>query len=400
MRLYEFEAKELFKEGGINIPDGILIERPEEIDEIPTDLEYPLVIKTQVLIGGRGKEGGIKFAENREELEDICDELYDIKIRGYDVSSLLIEEKIEHTDELYLGVTIDRVNYRVVLIASTRGGVNIEGVAREKPQDIKRLLKRIDDNLHIYEVRSLIHSLGFSGKALLTISDALYKLYEIFMRYEAKLVEINPLALLEDGTSIALDARMSVDEDSLFRHPELERFNLKDRHEEGEMTEREKSARDLKIPYLDLDGNIGMFPGGAGFGIMGIDFINYFGGKPANFMDSGGGPSPERLADMLELLNENEKIDAIFGARFGGVSRCDDFARGLVIFLEDNELRVPMALRMTGNMWREGLEILRKAMEENPERFKNIELYGIETPIEEVCKRAIALASGDEVKKT
>jgi succinyl-CoA synthetase beta subunit len=154
----------------------------------------------------------------------------------------------------------------------------------------------------------------------------------------------------------------------------------------------------LNIPYLDLDGNIGMFPGGAGFGIMSIDFINYYGGEPANFMDSGGGPSPERLANMLELLNENENIDAIFGARFGGVSRCDDFAKGLIIFLEENELKIPMALRMTGNMWKEGLKLLEEAKEKMPEKFMSIELYGIETPIEEVCKRAIALAKGEDIK--
>jgi succinyl-CoA synthetase beta subunit len=141
-----------------------------------------------------------------------------------------------------------------------------------------------------------------------------------------------------------------------------------------------------------------MFPGGAGFGIMGNDFITYYGGKPANFMDSGGGPTPERIAKMLMLLNDNPRVKAIFGARFGGVSRCDDFAKGLIIFLSENELSKPMALRMTGNMWEEGLRLLTSAKEKNPEEFRNIELYGIDTPIEEVCKRAVALAEGDKIR--
>jgi succinyl-CoA synthetase beta subunit len=185
---------------------------------------------------------------------------------------------------------------------------------------------------------------------------------------------------------------MSVDDDALFRHPELERMGVEKRHEEGEMTKRERQAKEWGIPYLDLDGDIGMFPGGAGFGIMGNDFINYFGGKPANFMDSGGGPTPERLAQMLVLLDENPKVKAIFGARFGGISRCDDFAKGVVMFLKDHGLSKPMVLRMTGNMWKEGLDIFEKAKKENPEIFKKIEIHGIDTPIEEIAKRAVELA--------
>jgi succinyl-CoA synthetase beta subunit len=158
------------------------------------------------------------------------------------------------------------------------------------------------------------------------------------------------------------------------------------------MTEREKLAREWEIPYLDLDGDIGMFPGGAGFGIMGNDFIHHFGGKPANFMDSGGGPTPERLARMLILLDENPKVKAIFGARFGGISRCDDFARGVVMFLKEHGLSKPMVLRMTGNMWQEGVRIFQESKKEHPDIFKNIEIHGIETPIEKIAKRAVELA--------
>jgi succinyl-CoA synthetase beta subunit len=185
---------------------------------------------------------------------------------------------------------------------------------------------------------------------------------------------------------------MSVDDDALFRHPELAEMGIEKRHEEGEMTEREKLAREAGIPYLDLDGDIGMFPGGAGFGIMGNDFIRYFGGKPANFMDSGGGPTPERLAQMLILLDDNLKVKAIFGARFGGISRCDDFAKGVVMFLKEHGLSKPMVLRMTGNMWQEGVRIFKEEKKKNPKIFKDIEIHGIETPIEEISRRAVELA--------
>ncbi len=199
--------------------------------------------------------------------------------------------------------------------------------------------------------------------------------------------------LTSDNRLVAADSRVSLDDDAVFRHPELKEMGIEMRHEEGEMTPRERQASEWGIPYLDLDGDIGMFPGGAGFGIMGNDFIHYYGGKPANFMDSGGGPSPERIAKMLVLLDENPNVKAIFGARFGGISRCDDFAKGVVMFLRDHGLSKPMVMRMTGNMWQEGVRIFEEAKQASPELFENVEFHGIETPIEEIAKRAVELAA-------
>jgi succinyl-CoA synthetase beta subunit len=191
---------------------------------------------------------------------------------------------------------------------------------------------------------------------------------------------------------MAADARVSLDDDALFRHPDLAKMGIEKRHEEGELTPRELRARDWEIPYLDLDGDIGMFPGGAGFGIMGNDFIEYFGGKPANFMDSGGGPTPERIAKMLILLDENPQVKVIFGARFGGISRCDDFAKGVVKFLREHGLSKPMVMRMTGNMWQEGVRIFQDAREESRHLFEKIEFHGIEVPIEDIARRAVQLS--------
>lgn len=395
MRFYEFEAKKLFSKAGIPIPQGELVKSPEEAKAFAEKLGKPVVLKAQILSGGRGKAGGIKFAQNPLEVERKVSELLSLKIKGFPVEMVLAEEKVELDKELYLGVTIDRVNYKLVIIACTEGGMEIEEVAKKSPEKVRKLNLDIDERLYNFQCQALAKWLGVKGDQIRNVGSIISTLFKVFKSYDAKLVEINPLILTKDGKYIACDARMSVDDDALFRHKELSEMGIEKRHEEGEMTEREKKAREWEIPYLDLDGNIGMFPGGAGFGIMGNDFIHYFGGKPANFMDSGGGPTPERLAKMLILLDENPQVKAIFGARFGGISRCDDFAKGVVIFLKEHGLSKPMVLRMTGNMWKEGLEIFEQAKKENPEIFKNIEIHGIETPIEEIAKRAVELVKNN-----
>jgi len=392
MRLYEYEAKKLFSKAGIPVPQGEIVSSPEEAKSFAEKLGKPLVLKAQILSGGRGKAGGIKFAQDPMEAKERSTELFSLKIKGFPVEKILVEEKINLEKELYLGVTIDRLNYKLVIIACTEGGVEIEEVAKSSPEKVKKLNLDINEKFYHFQAQTLAKWLGVRGEQIRNVGNMIFSLFDVFKKYDAKLVEINPLILTKEGEYIACDARMSVDDDALFRHEELSEMGIEKRHEEGEMTEREKKAREWEIPYLDLDGDIGMFPGGAGFGIMGNDFIHYFGGKPANFMDSGGGPTPERLARMLVLLDENPQIKAIFGARFGGISRCDDFAKGVVMFLKEHGLSKPMVLRMTGNMWQEGVKIFQEAKRKNPEIFKNIEIHGIETPIEEIARKAVELA--------
>ncbi|MEA2030298.1 MAG: ADP-forming succinate--CoA ligase subunit beta [candidate division Zixibacteria bacterium] len=392
MRLYEFEGKQLFKKFNIPVPDGRLATTPDEVFAVVDDLGGSVAVKSQVLTGGRGKAGGIKLASGANEARTIAKELFNLKIKGFPVERVLVEPKLDIKQEYYLGVTIDRSNYTLVVIASGEGGVDIEETAATHPEKIIKKELRLDQDLYGFDAIGIAKKIGIPSSLLKKAAPIIVNLYNMFRKYDAKLVEINPLVLTADDQLIAADARVSLDDDAIFRQSELKDIGIEMRHEEGEMTPRERQATEWGIPYLDLDGNIGMFPGGAGFGIMGNDFIHYYGGKPANFMDSGGGPSPERIAKMLVLLEENPNVDVIFGARFGGISRCDDFAKGVIMFLKEHGLSKPMVMRMTGNVWQEGVRMFTEAKEENPDMFKLVEAHGIETPIEEISKRAVELA--------
>ena len=392
MRLYEFEGKQLFRKFKIPVQEGQLASSPEEVRRIVASLNHPVVLKSQVLTGGRGKAGGIKLADGPNEARTFAGELFKLKIKGYPVEKVLIEPRINIVKEYYIGVTIDRANYKLVVIASGEGGVDIEETAARSPEKIFRKALSIEEPFYSFEAIGLAKKIGIPSALLRQAAGIIANLYRMFKSLDAKLVEINPLVLTDDNQLLAADARVSLDDDAVFRHADLKEMGIEKRHEEGEMTPREQQATEWGIPYLDLDGDIGMFPGGAGFGIMGNDFIHYYGGKPANFMDSGGGPSPERIAKMLVLLDENPNVKAIFGARFGGISRCDDFAKGVVMFLREHGLSKPIVMRMTGNMWQEGVRIFEEAREQNPELFEKVEFHGIDTPIEEISKRAVELA--------
>ncbi len=391
MRLYEYEVKSIFANEGVPCQAGHLIRSKDEIEPALKKVSFPAVLKAQVLTGGRGKAGGIIMVDSYEAAPAQAASLFDKKIRGFDVNSILVEQKIDIAEEFYLGLAIDRTLYKITLMASASGGVDIEEAAQNDPGSVIRCDLDVDQKFYGFLGVSLAGAVGLKGKTLKSFAAVAGKLVDIFKSHDAKLLEINPLVLTSSGDLLAADARMSVDDDALFRQKNLGPLKLENRHEEGELTEREMQARAMGIPYLDLDGDIGMFPGGAGFGIMGNDFIVHYGGRPANFMDSGGGPAPERIANMLVLLDENPKVKAIFGARFGGISRCDDFARGVVMFLKNHGLSKPMVMRMTGNMWREGLEIFKKEKQARPDLFENIEIHGIETPIEEIAEKVVEI---------
>jgi succinyl-CoA synthetase beta subunit len=392
LRLYEYEAKQLYKEHKLPIPGSVTANSADEAAEQAKTLGVPVVLKAQVLTGGRGKAGGIKVVTKLDDVKKTASTILGMNIKGYPVAKLLVEQALSIKKELYLGITLNRADYKITLIASGEGGMDIETVAAKSPDKIIKLEFGIADQMYDFQAMSVAKKIGLPSALIRPFAVIALNLFKFYKAYDCKLAEINPLVVTDKDELICADARVSLDDDALFRHPQLAERGIEKRHEEGELTPREKQAREWGIPYLDLDGNIGMFPGGAGFGIMGNDFITHFGGKPANFMDSGGGPSPERIAKMLVLLDDNPQVKVIFGARFGGISRCDDFAKGVVMFLKEHGLSKPMAMRMTGNMWEEGVRIFNEAKKESPELFEKIEFHGIEVPIEEIAKRAVELA--------
>lgn len=394
MRLYEYEGKMLFRRYGIPVPESVLVRELAELDKVV----YPVVLKAQALVGGRGKAGAVETAESRAEAEAKLGKLLKMVIAGFPVQKVLIERKVEIEKELYLSVTIDRAQHKPLLIASSEGGMEIEQIAKQRPEAIMKRHFEVGERPGGYLGRTVAGEIGLSGAEMSQAGAVINSVYNLFLDCDCKLVEINPLVVTKEGKILALDAKVDLDEDAMYRHPEFKEaplhLKIEARHEVGELTEREKVAKAAGIPYVDLDGDIGVFPGGAGFGIASIDLIERFRGKAANFMDSGGAPTQERLRLMIGLLMDNPKVKAIFGARFGGISRCDDWAKAVVQYVLENKPEKPMIMRMAGNMEEEGRKIIEQAKQEQPQLFKSIKVYAYDTPIEEVIKETIRVARG------
>ncbi len=390
MRLYEFEAKRLFRRHHIPVLSSVVIGK----DSMPelTKVRYPVVLKAQAFVGGRGKAGLVQFAVDEAEAKGKIADMLGKKHGGHEIAEILVEPMVSIEQEMYLAAAIDRLEHRPLIIASMRGGVDIEETAHNEPEMILKYYFNPGANLPAFMARTIASDLGMKGALLNEGSGVIAKLYDLFMEYDCKIAEINPLVITKDAVVYALDAKVDLDEDAMFRHDELSELEITARHEVGELTDREKVAKKAGIPYVDLDGDIGVFPGGAGFGIAAIDLIEHYGGRAANFMDSGGAPTQEKLRLMLGLLLDNSRVKAIFGARFGGISRCDDWAKAVVQYVRDNRPPKPMIMRMAGNMEEEGRKILERAKTEHPDLFSKIRIYAYDTPIEEVIKETIRVA--------
>jgi succinyl-CoA synthetase beta subunit len=392
MRLYEYEGKMILRRNKIPVPDGVVIDKNSffELEKVV----YPVVIKAQVFLGGRGKAGFVQFAENREEAVKKIKGLIGKEYGPYIIEKVLVEKKLDIEKEFYIACLIDRIEHKPLLMLSRHGGMDIEEIARKSSDSIIKHYFNVCEKLFEYQAKMISAELKLEGELFLLFSNIIYNLYNLFINLDCKLVEINPLVITKDKRVYALDAKVDIDEDAMFRHPELKEMGIVARNEIGELTEREKKAKEAGIPYADVDpdGDIGVFPGGAGFGIAALDLITHYGGRPANFMDSGGAPTQEKLKAMLGLLIDNPKVKVIFGARFGGISRCDDWAKAVVQYVIENKPKKPMVMRMAGNMEEEGRKIFEQAKREYPELFKNIKVYAYDTPIEDVIKEAIRVA--------
>ena len=358
MKLFEYEAKQFFRRHGIPTPRGGVAGNPEEAARVAEEIGGPVAVKSQLLVGGRGKAGGIRFADTPEEAAAVARALLGTRIRDLEVRNVLVEEKLAIEDEIYAGVAVDRRSRSYVVLASSEGGVNIEEVAARAPEKIVRHVVDPLSGLSEAEARSIAEGVGYSGRDAEGLGDVLLRLYRVAYEMDAELTEINPLAYVAGGF-VAADARLNVDDNALFRHPELAE---RSREAEGaELTPRELEARRLGLTYVELDGDIGIIGNGAGLTMATLDTVTLQGGRPANFLDLGGGASAESIARGVEFVLSDPRVNALFINILGGITRCDETARGIVEARGEAGAGIPIVVRLMGTNEEEGRRLLAEA---------------------------------------
>jgi len=354
LKLLEYKSQELFADFKIPSNNGIVIDSMEDLDSKINQIKYPAVVKAQVQIGGRGKAGGIKFAENPEQLKDICQELLYSKIKNLTVKRLLIVNKIEVKEEWYLSFTLDRKNKAPLLIFSTEGGVDIEETARSNPDKIARLL--IDPLIGIkpYMIRYLINRTGVNRKYLEELFKLIKDLYNLFIKYDCLLAEINPLVITDNEKLMALDGKIEIDDNSLFRHPDILEFR-------EEITENPlvKEAREFDFIYIPISdkGNIGIISNGSGMIMSTMDLITKKGMQVACALDLGGGATADRVKEAIRIVLANSDVNVLMINIFGGITRCDEIASGVMNALK-NQANKKLVIRMEGTNKESGLKII------------------------------------------
>lgn len=358
MKLHEYEAKKIFEEYGIPVPKGDIAFNSDEVNAITDSLNRPVVVKSQVLVSGRGKAGGIKIAENPEDARTISQGILGMSIKGLLVEKVLVEEKLNIAREFYLSIIVDRDERKYVILVSKEGGIDIEQLAMEKPDRILKVYIHPYFGVRAFEAKKIANFLTSSKELQKEIISIINKLFEIVVAYDCELIESNPLVLIEEGKIVAADARMIIDDNSLFRHPQLQE---KAKEELRDLTEFELRAKEFGFSYVDLDGYIGIIANGAGLTMASMDMIDFYGGKPANFLDIGGGARAERMLESTKLLLENPKVKGILVNILGGITRGDEVAQGIVDALKTTEVNKPIVIRMVGTREKEGQKILSDA---------------------------------------
>jgi succinyl-CoA synthetase beta subunit len=367
MKLHEYQAKEVFARYGLPVQPGQVIDRPEQVARL--DLSYPVVVKAQVLVGGRGKAGGVKLAQTPAEAEAQARAILGMEIKGERVRRVLVAPAAEIAAEYYLAVVTDRAARRPAVVASAAGGIDIETVARTTPEKIVTLPVNPWLGLPAFAARTLGRRVGFSGPQLEQFAGIAGALYRVYWTEDADLAEINPLALVGSGF-LCVDAKLVLDDNAAYRHG--------DRPASEELTALERDARAAGLSYVELDGDIAVIGNGAGLVMSTLDLLAHFGGRAANFLDIGGGATAEGMRKAIQIVQRKPGVRALFINIFGGITRCDDVARGIV----EDRPRVPASIRLTGTNDAEGQRILRAA--------------GIAAGLDadEAARAAVALARG------
>lgn len=377
MKLHEYYSKRRFSEYGIPIPKGEIAETPQEAQRIAEDLGGPVVVKSQVLVGGRGKAGGIKIAQDPKEAYQHAEDILKLTIKGLPVRKVLVDQAADIKDEIYLGITNDRSAQKPVIMASAEGGIDIEEVAHKTPEKIIKC--HIDPlmGLKSYQSRDLAAGIDLPRDHWKAFGKIAQGLWQAYIGSDATLAEINPLVVTGEGQLLAVDGKMVLDDNALFRHPDLEKYRDLDVDKEAEI-----QAREHGLSFIKLAGNIGCMVNGAGLAMTTMDIIKLFGGEPANFLDIGGGASSEKVAAALEIILSDSNIKAVLLNIFGGITRCDLVAIGILEALKVVKTDVPMVIRLVGTNAAEGRRLL-----------KNASMKTADT-LAEAAKMAVAAAKG------
>mgnify|MGYP000921594646 FL=1 len=377
MKLHEYQSKQIFAKYRVPIPKGRIASTPEEARQIAEELDGRVVIKSQVLVGGRGKAGGIRLAKTPAEAEELARAILAMEIKGLPVRKVLVDQAVNIVKEIYLGITNDRAARRPVFMASAAGGVEIEEVARETPEKILKI--HIDPLLGLrdYQSRDLAVGMDLPRELWRPFQAIAQGLWQAYTDYDATLAEINPLVITSDGGLMALDGKMLVDDNAGFRHPELDELRDLDIEAEAEI-----EARKNGLSYIKLDGQIGCMVNGAGLAMATMDIIKFSGGEPANFLDIGGGAGAEKVAAAFRIILSDPNVRAVLINIFGGITRCDEVARGILSAMEQVETSVPMVVRLVGTNAEEGRRILADAN------------MGTAETLVEAAQKAVAAARG------
>ena len=379
MRLQEHQAKALFARQSIPVPRGRVAATAEEARRVAAELATAVVVKAQVLAGGRGKAGGVQVALTPAAAAEAAAAILSTRVRGIDVHQVLVEEAIQVQQEIYVGIAIDRGLRCAVLMASAEGGVDIEQVAHDDPEAIKRVAIEPFSGLNSAQTHALAEHIGLIGDLRDELATIARALYEVFLAHDALLAEINPLGITPEQSMLALDGKIVIDDNALFRHPDLEQ--MRDASEE---TVAEGEAREAGLSYVYLGGEIGCVVNGAGLAMAAMDVIKLFGGNPANFLDVGGGANAEQVTEAMRLVIGTEGVKAVLLNIFGGITHCDEVARGIVTALEEIETQVPLVVRLVGTNEDEG----RRILSESGYHLR------VATTLAEAAKKVVALAGG------
>lgn len=351
MNLHEYQSKELFSRYSIPVPEGVVVTDGSTVVSAASGIaENQWVVKAQVHAGGRGKGGGVKVANSADELQSLTDEILGMQLvtpqtgpEGLPVNQVLVEQTLDINRELYLGLLVDRARKRIVIMTSASGGMNIEEVAATTPEKIHTVYVDPVSGLMPFQGRQLAFALELEGKQVGQFVKIVTGLYRLFTENDVSLVEINPLIVTTEGELMALDAKINLDDNALYRHP-----GLSELRDESQEDEREKIAREHDLNYISLDGNIACMVNGAGLAMATMDLIKLHGGEPANFLDVGGGTTAERVSEAFKLILSNPKVEAILVNIFGGIVRCDLIAEGIIQAIGEVKVSVPVVVRLEG----------------------------------------------------